>query len=94
MVKSGNSSPSRCIFNILRTYRGEIPYERTKGLDPKHIGRPASTELSKLIQDIAWNIEQFEPRVDVDRVNLREVANAVTANGDFDLIARLIAVRE
>lgn len=91
MVKSGNSSPPRCVYNLLRTYRGEVPYERLKGLDPRHIGKPSSTEMTALIADIEWNIETYEPRVDVARINLRQVASSVTANGDFDAITRLIA---
>ena len=91
MVKSGNGSPPRCVYNILRTWRGEVPYERLKGLDPRHIGKPASTEIVELMADIEWNIETYEPRVDVSRINLREVAANVTANGDFDVITRLIA---
>ena len=91
MVKSGNSSPPRCVYNMLRTWRGEVPYERLKGLDPRHIGKPASTEIAALMADIEWNVETYEPRVDVSRINLREVAANVTANGDFDVITRLIA---
>lgn len=92
MVKSGNSSPTRCVYNLLRTWRGEVPYERLKGLDPKHIGKPSATEIAALMADIQWNIETYEPRVDVARINLREVAANVTGNGDFDVITRLIAI--
>lgn len=89
MVKSGNSSPPRCVMNILRTYRGEVPYERLKGLDPRHISRPALTETPELIEDISWNIKTYEPRAELDSVNLRRTATAVITNGDFESIVRI-----
>ena len=93
MLKSGNGSPPRCVLNILRTYRGEVPFERTKGLDPRHLSRPSLTETPELMEDIKWNIGTFEPRVKLDRINLVEMASAAQT-GDFETVVRLIDNQE
>ena len=90
MVKSGNSSPPRCALNVLRCYRGEVPYERLKGLDPRHISRPSERETPELIEDIRWNLRTYEPRVKLDRVNMRKTAIAIIENGDFESVVRII----
>ena len=32
MKASGNGAPEICVQNLLKTIRGEVPYERIKGL--------------------------------------------------------------
>ena len=93
MVKYGNSEPSRCVYNILRTYRGEVPYERTKGLDPRHYSRPSMTETPELFEDVKWNIRTYEPRVILDRINMVE-ALSKALEGDYEGIVRLISVEQ
>ena len=33
MKASGNGTPQTCVQNLLKTTRGEVPYERIKGID-------------------------------------------------------------
>ena len=33
MKASGNAAPETCVQNLLKTIRGEVPYERIKGID-------------------------------------------------------------
>ena len=37
MRANGNGAPNVCASNLLRLIRGEVPYERIKGLDPRMI---------------------------------------------------------
>lgn len=90
MVKSGNGSPPRCAVNVLRCYRGEVPYERLQGLDPRHVSRPALRETPELIEDIKWNIKTYEPRVQYDRTNMRRLALGLMHEGDFEGIVRVL----
>ena len=44
MKASGNAAPETCVQNLLKTIRGEVPYDRIKGIDrtliDKRAGRP------------------------------------------------------
>lgn len=84
MKAKGNSRPELCAANLLRIARGEVPYERTKGLSIANIDSPATTAGSDAAADAAWLLENFEPRIDVDSVNIGSIA---TITGDFLLNA-------
>ena len=42
MKASGNAAPETCVQNLLKTIRGEVPYERIKGIDRTLIDKPLS----------------------------------------------------
>lgn len=63
MRSSGNGNPAVCAENLLKLSRGEVPYERVKGLDPRLIDSPASSAVEDLEQDAEWLLETYEPRV-------------------------------
>lgn len=73
MKASGNGAPQQCVENLMRITRGEVPYERMKGIDRRFIGLPMS-ELGELEDDVRWVIETYEPRVRVDEVVVRTLA--------------------
>ena len=68
MRANGNGTPAVCVENLLQTVRGEVPYERIKGLDPNLIDRPASNVSADLRQDVEWLIETYEPRVEASSI--------------------------
>lgn len=70
MKASGNGDAAQCVGNLLRLIRGEVPYERMKGLDPRLIDRPSSTAAQELRADAEWLIEQYEPRVTLSSIDL------------------------
>lgn len=77
MKASGNGDPQTCVGNLLRLVRGEVPYERLKGLDPRLIDKPSSTAADDLRADAQWLIENYEPRVNLSSVELdAELAQA------------------
>lgn len=81
---TGNSRPERCAANLLRITRGEVPYERTKGLGIASIDSPAVRAGNDMAADAEWLLENFEPRVDVNSIDM----GAITAEtGDFLLNA-------
>lgn len=87
MKAKGNSRPEFCAANLLRITRGEVPYERTKGLSIANIDSPASRSGSDIAADAVWLLENYEPRIDVDSVD----TEAITAEtGDFLLHAGII----
>lgn len=63
MRANGNGAPNVCASNLLRLIRGEVPYERIKGLDPRMIDKPITTAEPEIQQDAEWLLETYEPRV-------------------------------
>lgn len=70
MKSSGNGDPMQCVSNLIRIVRGENPYERCKGLDPRLIDKPYSISDEAIRKDVLWNIRTYEPRVNVEKINI------------------------
>lgn len=77
MRAEGNGRPAVCADNLLKINRGEVPYERVKGLDPLMIDRPYSVVEAELQQDAEWLLETYEPRVEVNAINI-DASDAVS----------------
>lgn len=84
MMAKGNGAPQVCVNNLLRMFRGEVPYERVKGLDPRIIDRPISAADAQLRQDADWLVETYEPRAGITSIT---VSQSDTANGGFVVTA-------
>lgn len=84
MKAKGNGDAAVCVGNLLRLIRGEVPYERLKGLDPRLIDRPSTTAAEELRADAQWLIENFEPRVTLSSV---ELDNELAKIGHFRINA-------
>ena len=80
MLAQGNGHPAQCALNLLRTFRGEVPYARTKGIDRSLIDIP-STDSWRVRADAEWVIDSYEPRIDFDSIDLSAVDGPV---GDFN----------
>lgn len=65
MRASGNGDPLVCAANLLKTVRGEVPYDRLLGVSPELVDRPAAAVVSERKRDIEWLIETYEPRVEI-----------------------------
>lgn len=63
MLSEGNGTAQQCIQNLLSMARGECPYERCKGISPDLIDMPAGEAAGLLAEDVAWLIDNYEPRV-------------------------------
>lgn len=87
MRKSGNGAPSVCVNNLLQIARGEVPYERVKGLDPGTFDRPYLEADAEVQQDAQWLIETYEPRATVGEIS---TALADGPGGEMVLVADII----
>lgn len=85
MLKTGNGLTQNCVNNLLKIFRGECPYERVKGLDPRMIDRPPSDSAS-IAHDAEWLIETYEPRATLGSI---DVIPTDVVNGGFRLKANL-----
>ena len=70
MKANGNGTPEQCVDNLLKTFRGEVAYDRIKGLNPRTIDRPISDSRVHIMQDADWLIGTYEPRVTVESINV------------------------
>lgn len=72
MRAHGNGAPQVCANNLLRLFRGEVPYERVKGLDPRIVDRPIMAAEMQLRQDADWLIETYEPRAEIKTITITQ----------------------
>lgn len=90
MLSTGNGEPAVCALNLLRTFRGEVPYVRTKGMDRSLVDIPA-TESWRVDADAEWVIGNYEPRVSFDEVRMAASAESVRS-GDLSAIAAISGI--
>ena len=91
MRSSGNGTPTVCVGNLLKLTRGEVPYERVKGLNPRLIDRPFGIAEAEIQQDAEWLIETYEPRVEIRSINV-DMSDALS--GGFNVTADIIEKEE
>lgn len=86
MRASGNGDVGVCVDNLLRTFRGEVPFERVKGLNPRVIDAPEGDAELEIKQDAEWLVENYEPRASVEDVT---VGGSGGAFGGFEVNAKI-----
>lgn len=86
MRAKGNGAPQVCANNLLQLFRGEVPYERVKGLDPRMYDRPFFAADTQLRQDADWLIDTYEPRAEIKSLTVEQ---ADTVNGGFTVTAEI-----
>lgn len=86
MRASGNGNKFRCVENLLAIIRGEVPYDRLRGLNPRLIDLPAPDGQSQLKQDAAWLVETYEPRAVLTGIT---VENSGAYTGNFAVKAEI-----
>lgn len=81
MLKKGNGNPHRCAENLLHIVRGEVPYDRVRGINGGIVDMPEQDAVFELEQDALWNIENYEPRIESDTA---EITAQIAETGDFE----------
>lgn len=82
MLASGNGNAMQCVANLVRITRGECIFDRVKGVDATLIDKPSSIVKPLLKEDIRWLINTYEPRVNIQEIDLDALAEEV---GDYKL---------
>ncbi len=90
MRASGNGLPEVCANNLLRMYRGEVPFERIKGLDARLIDAPITGSQVDIEQDAEFVISNYEPRVLFNSVEV----SAVDSEGGMEVTANVTRLEE
>lgn len=83
MKAHGNGAPEVCAYNLLRTVRGEVPYDRVRGLSGALIDGPNSATDSAA--DAEWVLETYEPRVEIEEISPDAEA---AFSGDFSTLVK------
>ena len=86
MRASGNGDVKVCAGNLLRIVRGENPYERLKGLNPRLVDKPTTTAAPQIQQDARWLLGTYEPRAAVESVT---VGSDNATHGSLTITANL-----
>jgi hypothetical protein len=86
MRATGNGNVEVCANNLLQMVRGEVPYERLKGLDPRLIDKNTSEAIPEIQQSAEWVIGIYEPRAEVVGI---AVGQSDSVNGHFDVKANI-----
>ncbi len=82
MKASGNAAPETCVQNLLKTIRGEVPYERIKGIDRTLIHKPSGTAANDLAADVESVVEtDGSPAC----ASSSDLVALVAQTGDFEL---------
>ena len=86
MLASGNGDARICARNLLAITRGEVPYDRIRGLSPVPIDGPADASSDDLQQDAQWLLATYEPRATVQSI---EIVQDDAAGGSFRVAANI-----
>lgn len=86
MRSSGNGRPAVCADNLTRISRGEVPYDRIRGVKFAELVGDGIAEQEDLAEDTAWMVSTYEPRVTVEGV---DVAAENAVNGRINVTVRL-----
>ena len=86
MMSKGNGAPQVCVNNLLRLSRGEVPYERVKGLGPRMFDRPFLVADAQLRQDADWLVGTYEPRAEIRSIT---AAQSDSVNGGCFVTAEI-----
>lgn len=91
MLSKNNSNPAVCVNNLLQIARGEVPYDRVKGIGIAQLDAPVALSADDIVEDAEWMLATYEPRAEVDEV---EVTPTDAPNGHFSINAKINTTKE
>ena len=84
MKAAGNGDVGVCARNLRAIVRGEVPFDRLRGLDARIVDRPERDGTDEAVQDAEWVLKTYEPRMDLDDMTITR-----DDGGDFHLTERI-----
>ena len=70
MLSKNNSNPAVCVNNLIQIARGEVPYDRVKGVSFAQLDAPIASAGAEIVEDAEEMLETYEPRADVESISL------------------------
>ncbi len=77
MLSKGNGNAEITSQNLVKIIRGEVPYDRIRGVDISFTDRPAAEIQSDVETDVYETLEDYEPRVEVKSVELERTESGI-----------------
>lgn len=68
------------VLNLISTWRYEVAYNRTLGIDPSIIDKPAPVAAALYTAEVYKLVQEYEPRARVSSVRY----NGITPDGNID----------
>lgn len=90
MKKSGNSNIEQCVLNLLKTFKSEIPYARNKGINHETMDLPADEIEQQMNEDAETVIDEYEPRVDIDEIEV----DSYNENGEYKYTVDIVPTED
>lgn len=91
MLSKNNSNPAVCVNNLIQIARGEVPYDRVKGVSIAHIDAPITQAIDDIVEDAEWMLSTYEPRAEIESV---EVTPTAAQDGNFAIKANINTIKE
>lgn len=91
MRRKNNSNPAVCVNNLIQIARGEVPYDRVKGISMTQLDTPIAQAIDEIVEDAEWMLETYEPRAEIDSI---EVTPTDAPNGHFVITANINTIKE
>ena len=91
MLSKNNSNPAVCVNHLMQIARGEVPYDRVKGISFAQLDVPIAQATDEIIEDAEWMLDTYEPRAEIDSI---EVTPTDAPNGHFAITAKINTIKE
>ena len=91
MLSKNNSNPAVCVNNLMQIARGEVPYDRVKGISFAKLDVPIAQATDEIVEDAEWMLDTYEPRAEIDSI---EVTPTDAPNGHFAITAKINTIKE
>lgn len=89
MLSKGNGNAEVTSQNLVKTIRGEVPFDRIRGIDISYTDKPASEVQTEIVNDVFETLEDYEPRADVKNIDLQQAGD-----GSFNINLEIEKVEE
>ena len=91
MLSKNNSNPAVCVNNLIQIARGEVPYDRVKGISFTQLDMPIVRATDEIVEDAERILGTYEPRAKIDSI---EVTPTDAPNGHFTITANINTIKE
>lgn len=90
----GNGRPEQCTANLLKITRGEVPFDRLKGVNSSIVDNPTQQASISLEADAEWVIETYEPRVNINEISVSALLETGSVEPAHSINADILVKKE
>jgi len=83
----GNERILQNVYNLINTFRYEVAYNRTLGIDPAIFDKPLDTAITLYTAEVFRIVSDYEPRAEVKSVNFTGIDT--DGNMEFEVVVEI-----